>query len=206
MESLTLFFVASVVLILTPGPDIIYVTTRGIAGGRSAGLISALGVTAGLLVHTLAASLGLAVLLKASLWGFWVLKIAGGLYLIYLGVQMARNTQALDLEAKGARCGLGRCFRQGFLTNLLNPKIALFFVAFLPQFVDPASSHYSLRMIGLGLTFAVMGLIFLSFLGLFAGLAGQWLRKNRRVASAIRWISASVMALLGIRLLVSQRG
>lgn len=201
MESLPLFIFASAVLIVTPGPDLIYVLTRGIAGGRRSGVVSAVGVTAGLLVHTLAAALGLAVLLQTSTIGFLALKTAGGLYLIYLGCQMVRNRGRIDLAGVGTRMGVRRCFVQGFVSNVLNPKIALFFVTFLPQFVSLESTNQSLYMAGLGLLFAFMTVIFLLVLGLFAGQIGSWLQHRKQVTSHINGGAGSALVLLGLFLL-----
>ncbi len=205
MESLPLFIIASLTLILTPGPDIIYVLTRGIAGGRIGGMVSAMGVTAGILIHTLAASLGLAVLLQTSVIAFWILKVAGGVFLIYLGIQMIKNKKAFQLEISREGINLKKCFAQGFLSNVLNPKVALFFVAFLPQFVNLNNPNYSTRMIGLGLIFALLAIAFLSILGLFAGLVGAWLKSKKSAPGRVRWVSGLVLTLLGVRLLISQR-
>jgi threonine/homoserine/homoserine lactone efflux protein len=202
MESLPLFIIASLALIVTPGPDIIYVLSRGIADGRIGGMVSALGVTSGIFIHTLAASLGLAVLLQTSVIAFWILKLVGGVYLIYLGIQIIKNKKAFDLEISGNGINLKKCFVQGFLSNVLNPKVALFFVA---QFVNINSPNYSTQMIGLGLIFALMTIAFLSILGIFAGLIGAWLKSKRSVAGKVRWISGLVLMLLGVRLLASQR-
>jgi len=205
MESLPLFIIASLALIITPGPDIIYVLSRGIADGRIGGMVSALGVTSGIFVHTLAASLGLAVLLQTSVIAFWVLKLAGGVYLVYLGIQVIKNKNAFDLEISGNGINLKKCFVQGFLSNVLNPKVALFFVAFLPQFVNINSPNYNTQMIGLGLIFALMTIAFLSILGIFAGLIGAWLKSKKSAAGKVRWVSGLVLVLLGVRLLASQR-
>ena len=205
MQSLPLYIIAALALIVTPGPDIIYVLSRGIADGRAGGLVSALGVTCGICTHTLAASLGLAVLLQTSVIGFWILKVAGGMYLVYLGIQVIKNKKAFDLEVSREGINLRKCFAQGFLSNVLNPKVALFFVAFLPQFVDLNSPHYSTHMIGLGLIYAVMTIAFLSILGNFAGLIGAWLKSRRSLAGNVRWVPGLILMLLGVRLLVSQR-
>jgi threonine/homoserine/homoserine lactone efflux protein len=205
MESLPLYIIAALALIVTPGPDVIYVLSRGIADGRAGGLMGALGVTCGIFIHTLATTLGLAVLLQTSALGFWILKLAGGAYLVYLGIQMIRNKRAFDLEISGNGINLKKCFAQGFLSNVLNPKVALFFVAFLPQFVNLNNPHYSIHMIGLGLIYAVLTIGFLSVLGTFAGLIGAWLKSRRSLAGNIRWVPGLVLMLLGVRLLVSQR-
>lgn len=205
MESLPLYIIAALALIVTPGPDVIYVLSRGIADGRVGGLIGALGVTCGILIHTLAASLGLAVLLQTSVIAFWILKLAGGAYLVFLGIQMIKNKQAFDPEISKEGVNLKKCFFQGFLSNVLNPKVALFFVAFLPQFVDLNSPHHSTPMIGLGLIYALMTIAFLSILGIFAGLIGTWLKSKKSVAGKVRWVPGLVLMVLGVRLLVSRR-
>jgi threonine/homoserine/homoserine lactone efflux protein len=205
MESLPLYIIAALALIVTPGPDVIYVLSRGIADGRVGGLMSALGVTCGILIHTLAASLGLAVLLQTSAIGFWILKLAGGVYLVYLGIQVIKNKKAFDLYINREGINIKKCFVQGFLSNVLNPKVALFFVAFLPQFVDLNSPHYSAHMIGLGLIYAVMTILFLSILGIFSGIIGVWLKSKRSVTGKVRWVSGLVLMVLGVRLLAFQR-
>ena len=204
MESLPLFIIASAVLIVTPGPDLMYVLTRGISGGKQSGVVSAIGVTAGILVHTLAAALGLAVLLKTSAIGFLLVKTVGGVYLIYLGYQMVRSRGVVDLSGVGAGIDAKKCFLQGFLSNVLNPKVALFFVTFLPQFVSLESNNHSLYMAGLGLLFASMTVVFLMFLGLFAGQIGTWLQQKKQVASLINTGAGSALVFLGLCLLKPQ--
>ncbi len=205
MESLTLFTIASLALIVTPGPDLIYVLSRGLAEGRLSGAMSALGVTTGILVHTLAAALGLAVLLNTSVITFYVLKIIGGLYLIYLGYQMIRNKNALEIQAASHNFDLKKCFIQGLVSNVFNPKVALFFVAFLPQFVSENYLSYGFQMISLGLIFTVMAVIFLLILGLFAGSVGSWLKQKKNMAEKIRIGSGAVLVLLGLRLIISHK-
>jgi len=201
MESFAIFLVASIALIVTPGPDIIYVLTRGIADGKWSGVISAIGVTAGILVHTMAAALGLAVLLKTSTYAFWALKVAGGLYLMYLGYQVMKNKKAFEIAGLQKNFELKKCFIQGFFSNVLNPKVALFFVAFLPQFINKNSANQSVDMIIFGLIFAFMTIIFLTVLGLFAGGIGIWLKQKKKIAGKIRIGSGTILMLLGIRLI-----
>ena len=205
MESLPLFIIASAALIVTPGPDLVYVLTRGISGGKQSGVVSAMGVTAGILIHTLAAALGLAVLLKTSAIGFLLVKTAGGVYLIYLGSQMVRNRGSLDLAGVGVRIDTKKCFLQGFLSNVLNPKVALFFVTFLPQFVSLENRNHSLYLAGLGLLFALMTIVFLMFLGFFAGQIGTWLQQKKDVASRINTVAGSALVFLGLCLLKPQQ-
>lgn len=172
---------------------------------KQAGVISAAGVTASILIHTLAAALGLAVLLQTSAVAFWVLKVAGGFYLIYLGYRMIKNKGTFELTETGGEFDTKKCFLQGFLSNVLNPKVAMFFVAFLPQFVSLENSDHILYIVGLGLLFALMTVIFLVILGLFAGKIGSWLQKNKRIASNINTVTGSALVFLGLRLLTPEQ-
>ena len=205
MESFTIFIIASIALIITPGPDIIYVLTRGIADGKRSGAISAIGVTTGILIHTMAAALGFAVLLKTSTYAFWTLKVVGGIYLMYLGYQVIKNKQALEITGFQNSFDLKKCFLQGFFSNVLNPKVALFFIAFLPQFVNKDSANQSLDMIIFGLIFALMTIIFLMILGFFSGSVGIWLKQRKKIAGKIRIGSGTVLMLLGLRLILPQK-
>jgi threonine/homoserine/homoserine lactone efflux protein len=205
MESLPLFLIASIALIITPGPDIIYVLTRGISDGKRAGLLSAIGVTLGILFHTITSSLGLALLLKTSVYAFWALKIIGGSYLVYLGFQVLKNKNAFVLNVCQKNFDNKKCLMQGLLTNVLNPKVALFFVAFLPQFVNMENQNHNIYMIFLGLIYALMTIVCLAILGFFAGSIGTWLQKRKRIAGKIRLGSGTILILLGVRLLVPQK-
>lgn len=201
METMTLFLVASMTLIITPGPDLIYVLTRGIEGGKTSGVVSAVGVTSGILVHTLGAALGLALLIQASPLAFWVIKTVGAAYLIYLGICMLRSENSLEFEHVENTFNISKCFTQGFLSNVLNPKIVLFFVAFLPQFVPEDSTSKSLEMVIYGCIFALMTIVFLALLGLFAGGIGGWLRSKAKLSEYITKGSGIILLLLGAWLL-----
>jgi threonine/homoserine/homoserine lactone efflux protein len=203
---LMVFSLACWALILSPGPDMLYVITRGISGGRLAGVLSAAGVISGTLVHTLFAACGLSIILKTSALVFMAVKVAGAAYLIYLGVQALLNKNLLSLQKGRSLERPGRLFIQGMMSNLLNPKIAIFFLAFLPQFVDPQQSGAALRMTALGLLFACFGLVFLIPLGYFAGRVGAWLVQRPAISQRIRYITGSVLIGLGLKLAVSQRG
>ena len=168
-SNFALFLAASWLLIITPGPDMIYVITRGISQGRKAGVVSAIGVTLGILVHTLFAACGLAIILKTSALAFLIVKLAGAGYLVYLGVKTLVDKSDFSLTDDKPRAGTGTIFIQGILSNVLNPKIALFFLAFLPQFVVPGRGSASFQMVCLGITFALFGIVFLVLLGYFSG-------------------------------------
>jgi threonine/homoserine/homoserine lactone efflux protein len=197
-NALALFLGASVALILTPGPDTMYVLTRGVADGRTAGLRSALGVSTGILVHTTAAVLGLAALLRVSELGYALVKYAGAAYLLYLGIQTIRQDD--PLSASDATTD-GGSFRQGVAVNVLNPKVALFFLAFLPQFVtaDVAAGE---QMVALGVAYALLTAAYLGIVGLLSGRIGAVLRGRDRIGSAIQWGSGTILAALAVRLAV----
>ena len=196
----SLFLAASWALILAPGPDMIYVITRGVAQGRKAGLLSAFGVTLGILVHTTFAAFGLAVLLQTSAMAFLVVKYVGAMYLIYLGFKALKDKSSFNLLEPQDAMNARAIFWQGVLSNVLNPKIALFFLAFLPQFVSQNSSYTTLQMFTLGIIFAVFGIIFLSVVGYFAGGIGSWLSRKPTITGKIRWLTGVIFIGLGLRL------
>ena len=204
--SFALFFVASWALIITPGPDMLYVITRGITQGRTAGLLSAVGVTSGILIHTTFAALGLSMLLQTSAVVFSLVKYAGAAYLVYLGVRAFLSKESIALEKQAQPMNLRAVFVQGFLSNVLNPKVALFFLAFLPQFIDGSSGSTTLQIILLGGTFAVFGVLFLSIVGYSSGWIGSWLDRKPALASRLRWVTGSVLVGLGVRLAFTKRG
>lgn len=126
MDTMIVFLVASMTLIITPGPDLIYVLTRGIEGGKISGVVSAVGVSSGILVHTIGAAFGLALLIQASPLAFLIIKTAGAFYLIYLGLCMLRNMNSIEFQDGESTFNISKCFTQGFWSNVLNPKIVLF--------------------------------------------------------------------------------
>lgn len=156
MHSLALFLAAGLALNLTPGPDMLYVAARGASEGRAAGVVSALGIGAGTLVHVTLVAAGLAALLAAVPVAYLALRLGGAAYLIYLGVRALRGTPQASVTQL-APASLGAIFRQGVITNVLNPKVALFFLAFLPQFVDPSRGNPAVQIVALGLLFDVSG-------------------------------------------------
>lgn len=204
-SNLALFVAASWILIITPGPDMIYVITRGISQGKKAGVISAIGVTLGILVHTVFAAFGLAIILRTSALAFLAVKFAGAAYLIYLGVKAIKNKSDLKFINGKSKTGIRTIFIQGILSNVLNPKIALFFLAFLPQFVNPEHGSASIQMALLGLTFALFGIVFLVLLGYFSGRIGSWLSNHQKCTQKIRWFTGSILIALGFRLAFMQR-
>jgi threonine/homoserine/homoserine lactone efflux protein len=195
-----LFVGVSWALIIAPGPDMFYVITRGVTQGRRAGMLSALGVICGILVHTVAAAFGLTLILQTSASAFLLVKYLGAIYLITLGVKTWRDTRAFNLQTSDSTMSFHRVFWQGVLSNVLNPKIAIFFLAFLPQFVDKANSHITLQMITLGLTFAFFGLCFLLVIGYSSGAIGSWLTHRPRYTQLLQRSAGGVLIGLGVRL------
>src|SRR5215212_7691353 len=193
-----LFTGVSWALILSPGPDMIYVITRGMAHGRRAGMLSAIGVVCGILVHTTAAAFGLTLLLQTSAFAFLVVKFIGAVYLVTLGIKAWRDKSALRLQTSASVAKPGALFWQGVLSNVLNPKIAIFFLAFLPQFVDQGSRHVALQMVVLGITFACFGLFFLLFVGYSSGTLGTWLTVRPQYAQFFQRFSGAILVALGI--------
>jgi threonine/homoserine/homoserine lactone efflux protein len=199
-----LFVGAAWALIIAPGPDMLYVITRGMAHGRRAGILSALGVISGILVHTTAAALGLSLILQTSATAFLIIKYAGAFYLLYLGIKSWRDKRALELQTHSS-ASFGALYWQGVLSNVLNPKVAIFFLAFLPQFVDRGGGNVTLQMVVLGLTFAFFGLCFLVGVGYSAGAIGTWLTHRPRYTDLLRRLASGILVALGIRLALTER-
>lgn len=200
IQNLLLFLSLTWILIITPGPDLIYVLTKGIASGRKAGLISAVGVTLGILVHTILAALGLSLILKTSATAFLIVKMIGAGYLIYLGIKALISKQEFEMKQEG-QTSSRKIFFQGLISNTLNPKVALFFMAFLPQFIKTDGVGVSpIPFLILGGIFACCTLTFLAVLGYFSGAVGHYLKTRAAISRWINHISGLIMILLGIRL------
>ena len=201
-----LFIVASLVLIITPGQDMVLVMSRSIAQGAGAGVATAAGVSLGLVGHTLLATLGLGAILRTSEWLFVGLKLAGAAYLIWLGIGLLRTGGGpLDLQAASRR-SLARLFVDGALSNVSNPKIAIFYFAFLPQFVAPGATHPALSVFVLGLLFAALTFLVKGPVGFFAGLLSGWLRARPGALAGLYRCSGAVLIALGLKLAFERRG
>jgi len=197
--SIGLFAVAATLLLLTPGPAVLYIVARSVEQGRIAGLASVFGITTGTLVHVLASTLGLSALLASSTLAFAVVKYAGAGYLIYMGVRRILKRTGTSASPLGLpKRSLGRLYRDGFIVNLLNPKTALFFLAFLPQFVDPSRGAVPFQIAFLGLLFTLMGLTSDGLYALVAGTAGVWVKRQRRYLDWERYVTGSVFIGLGV--------
>lgn len=180
---LAAFIAAGLLLNITPGADFVFVSASGISGGPKIGMAAALGINLGIIVHVVMAAAGVAVLLAASPLTYDAIRYAGAAYLVWMAVQTWRSAGALD-ETKGAK-GAWRALRRGFLTNVLNPKTALFIFAFIPQFTTPENGPIGLQILFLGAIFMVFGLIFSICLGAAAGVFAQALRAKSRILSRI---------------------
>ena len=203
-STLALFGVAAIILLVIPGPAVLYIVSRSVDQGRAAGLASVAGVHVGTLLHVAAAALGLSALLVSSATAYHTVRWLGAAYLIWLG---ARRLLAKDEDGDGAaagpgpgsrRVGLGRIFAQGVVVNVLNPKTALFFFAFLPQFVDTARGSVPFQVLVFGVAFVLLGLASDGTYALLASTGAGWLRRRPGVARASRLVSGGVLISLGV--------
>jgi threonine/homoserine/homoserine lactone efflux protein len=200
-----LFVVASLALIATPGQDMILVMSRSIAQGAAAGVVTAAGVAVGLLGHTVLATLGLGAILRTSEWLFAALKFAGAAYLLYLGIGLLRTSHGSLAIGKQAARPLGKLFLDGAFSNLSNPKVAIFYFAFLPQFVSPSARHPTLSVFVLGVVFAVLTFVAKAPVGIFSGALSAWFRSRPSVLTWIYRSSGAILVGLGIRLALERR-
>ncbi|WP_201572371.1 LysE family translocator [Psychrobacter nivimaris] len=207
------FILAAILLNLTPGTDSMYIITRSISQGQTAGFYSVLGITSGILVHTLLAALGLSVLLANSPTAFMIVKYIGASYLCYLGFKMLTskssnsitNHLSKDQDVTSQKAVDGwQIYKQGVLTNTFNPKVALFFLAFFPQFIDASYAYGMLSFLMLGLTFATTGFIWCLCLAMLASKFSKKLRENPKIESMMNKISGVVFMGLGIKLLTEK--
>jgi threonine/homoserine/homoserine lactone efflux protein len=203
-NDLLLFSSAALVLLVIPGPAVLYIVARSLDQGRKAGLASASGIATGGLAHVLAATLGLSALLVSSAAAYSVVKYAGAAYLFYLGIRKFRERPAAPSEVEHVQpLPMRRVYAQGVVVNVLNPKTAIFFFAFLPQFVSAARGHVSAQFFALGMLFIVMGLVSDSGWALTAGSAAGWLRRNQAFMRNQRYVSGTVYLGLGMATAVS---
>ncbi len=198
--NLWIFTGAALALLLIPGPAVLFIIGRSIEQGRRAGIVSDLGIHTATLVHVLAAALGLSAILASSALAFSVVKYAGAAYLIWLGLRKLLGSDVATDEALAApaRHRYRRLFRDGFVVNLLNPKTALFFLAFLPQFVDPTRGHIATQITVLGMIFVGVGLMTDGCYAMAAGTAGGWLKRSRGWQAFERYVSGMLYIGLGL--------
>jgi threonine/homoserine/homoserine lactone efflux protein len=199
LHNVILFMAAGLTLNITPGPDMLYVITRSVSEGRLSGIVSAFGIMAGCIVHTLAIAFGLTAFLLAVPTAYDIIKYLGAAYLVYLGIKKLFAKNNINIEENSGRIGLKRVFLQGMLTNVLNPKVALFFLAFLPQFITPGENT-RMQLIILGMMFNISGTTVNVLVASFASRIGVTLKNKLLNSSIFKWITASVFIGLGVRL------
>lgn len=195
------FILAGILLNLTPGNDTIFILSRSMAQGRQAGIMSVLGIATGSVIHTTLAAFGLSIIIAKSIIAFHIIKYAGAVYLVYIGYKMLTdrsqfNTENLLIEKK---IDLKKIYRDGVITNVLNPKVALFFIAFLPQFIDPAFTNIVLPFLALGITFTITGTIWCLLLANFASFISDKLKNNKKLSEYINKACGAILIGLGIK-------
>jgi threonine/homoserine/homoserine lactone efflux protein len=198
LSTIALFLLAALGLLLIPGPSVLYIITRSVAQGRQAGLASVLGIELASLIHAAAAALGLSALLLTSALAFSVVKYVGAAYLIYMGVRTLLTRQERQPASVSAPKSLPELFTQGFLVNLLNPKTALFFYAFLPQFVNPARGAVAGQILLLGALFVLLASCTDSLYALLSSTLGRFLTRNAGFRRIQRYVTGSIYIMLGV--------
>ena len=196
------FILACILLNITPGADTVYILARSISQGRRAGVFSVFGIITGSMMHTLGVALGLSLLLTSSSWMFAAVKFAGAAYLAFLGVELLRSKVQIfeQLPTDQERSSMKKIYYQGFLTNLLNPKVALFFLSFLPQFVNPLHGSASISFLVLGLTFMTTGTIWCVTLAYSASKVSSSLRRNDKIAFYLQKATGLLFILMAVKL------
>jgi RhtB (resistance to homoserine/threonine) family protein len=207
IENFTTFMVTALLFIMTPGIDTVFVLNKSISAGKKPGIYATLGVNSGVMVHTLFAALGLSIILAKSALAFTVIKYLGAIYLIYLGlmkvIKKKENTMPDD-QRPGKKRGKNN-FLSGLLTNTLNPKVALFFLAFFPQFINPNQIENPVPFILLGFTYALIGLIWFLILTLFSGIFAQKFKENPKANLWLNKFSGVVFILMGIKIALTKK-
>ncbi len=199
------FLVAAVLITASPGPDNLMVLGMGISKGRKQGIVFGLGCALGCLSHTVLAVIGVSAMIAASATAFTALKVAGGLYLVWLGFNSLRSSGGAKVETVQAdEQSLTKLFFKGAFANAINPKVVLFFLSFLPQFIIPANGNVSWQMAALGVTFTAQAAMLFGLLGYFSGSIGQWLNTRPKVGVILDRIAGTVFVALGLRLIVSR--
>ncbi len=207
MSFLTLicFLGASVLLTLAPGPDNTFVVAQGLSRGRRAAIITALGMCSGVSVHTIAAALGISALLYSSAYAFTIIKYAGAAYLLFLAYKSIKEHSVFLQQQDRNAISSHLLFRRGFIMNVLNPKVALFFLAFLPQFITPGGFSIPAQMMLLGLIFMIQAVLIFSAIGYLSGSLGNVILTRPGISKYFAWMSAGIFASLGLRLALAER-
>ena len=205
LESLIPFFMASLILALVPGPDNIFVLTQSAIHGKLAGFIVTLGLCTGLVFHTTAVAFGVAAVFKASIVAFTVLKTIGAAYLLYLAWQAFRAPASEIKTGSNNPISPSRLYRRGIIMNITNPKVSIFFLAFLPQFADPHRGSLTAQMIILGNVFILATILIFGSIALMAGALGTWLTRSSRAQLIMNRVAGTVFAGLALKLITTER-
>jgi len=206
LSNLLLFIGASFILCLVPGPDNIYVLTQGMTKSKKAAIITTLGLTTGLIIHTSAAAFGISAIFQTSEMAFNIVKYIGALYLLYIAYQAFKyRNEPLDLSVQDSKSELKKLYIKGFIMNILNPKVSIFFLAFLPQFVTPENGNFTLQMITLGSIFMVMTVLVFSFIGIAGNMLSSKLLEKPSIVKYMNILTSFVLVSLGLKLALSTR-
>ncbi len=206
LSNLYMFIAASFLLCLAPGPDNIYVLTQGMTKSKKAAIITTLGLTTGLIIHTSAAAFGISVIFQTSELAFNIVKFVGAGYLLYIAYQAFKyRNEPLDLSTQNSSAQLKKLYLKGFIMNILNPKVSIFFLAFLPQFVTTSSGNIPLQMIILGLVFMLMTIVVFSSIGVAGNLLSAKLLEKPSIVKYMNILTSFVLVSLGIKLALSSR-
>ena len=204
-ETFSAFFLASTLLAIAPGPDNVFVLTQSALHGKLSGLVVVFGLCTGLLVHTAAVAFGVAVIFQASTLAFTLLKIIGAGYLVYLAWQIIRATPEQIRMQSDQQKSLGTLYRRGIIMNVTNPKVSIFFLAFLPQFADPVRGPISLQMVALGGIFITATILVFGAIALIGGTLGEWLNRSERAQRVMNWTAGTIFVGLALKLVTAER-
>lgn len=205
-SNLLMFIGASFILCLVPGPDNIYVLTQGMTKSKKAAFITTLGLTTGLIIHTSAAAFGISAIFQTSEMAFNIVKYVGALYLMYIAYQAFKfRNEPLDLSVQDSKGELKKLYLKGFIMNILNPKVSIFFLAFLPQFVTPENGNFILQMITLGSIFMVITVLVFSFIGIAGNMLSSKLLEKPSIVKYMNILTSFVLVSLGLKLALSSR-
>jgi len=205
IETFSAFFLASALLAIAPGPDNVFVLTQSALHGKLSGLVVVFGLCTGLLFHTTAVAFGVAVIFQASTLAFTLLKVIGAGYLVYLAWQIFRASPEQISMQSDQQKSLGTLYRRGIIMNLTNPKVSIFFLAFLPQFADPVRGPISLQMIALGGTFIIATILVFGAIALIGGTLGEWLNHSERAQRIMNWTAGTIFIGLALKLVTAER-
>lgn len=205
IETFSAFSLASALLAIAPGPDNVFVLTQSALHGKLSGLVVVFGLCTGLLVHTAAVAFGVAVIFQASTLAFTLLKVVGAGYLVYLAWQIFRASPEQICLQNEQQKSLATLYRRGIIMNVTNPKVSIFFLAFLPQFADPVRGSVSLQMIALGGIFIIATILVFGSIALIGGVLGGWLNRSKPVQRIMNWTAGTVFVALALKLVTAER-